>query len=156
MFKLKGDTLKSVNKEVDEEEERLYAELYKELEEVDRRISRTRRGGRKGGDGNVMSKGKGKGKGKSLSKRKGRGETSIRRGSGSGGAGGASSTAIEEENEIVAPREGFREPGYDDDGNLLSEGDFDFGSETSEEDIASDDFLASDHDSDDDSFTISP
>lgn len=43
-FKLAGNTLKSVNKEVDEDEERLYAELYRELEEMDRHISRTRCG----------------------------------------------------------------------------------------------------------------
>lgn len=29
-----GDTLKSVNQEVDEEEERLYEKLYKELKEI--------------------------------------------------------------------------------------------------------------------------
>ena len=40
-FKLTGNTLLSVNKEVDEEEEALYAELYKELEETDSRVSRT-------------------------------------------------------------------------------------------------------------------
>ena len=41
-FKLTGDTLKSVNKVVDDEEERLYTELYKELEEM----TRTHRRGR--------------------------------------------------------------------------------------------------------------
>ena len=45
-FKLKGNTLKSVNKEVDPEEERLYANLYAELEETDRRVSRTRQKGK--------------------------------------------------------------------------------------------------------------
>ena len=35
-IKLTGDPLKSVNKDVNEEEEKLYAELYKELEETDR------------------------------------------------------------------------------------------------------------------------
>ncbi|MCO5607775.1 hypothetical protein L7F22_061976 [Adiantum nelumboides] len=38
-FKLTGDTLQSVNKEVDVEEERIYAELYQELEEIDRRLN---------------------------------------------------------------------------------------------------------------------
>ena len=51
-FKLTGSTLKSVHKEVDIEEESIYAELYRELEETDRRISRTRsRRGTAGGKG---------------------------------------------------------------------------------------------------------
>ena len=50
----------------------------------------------------------------------------------------------------------LREPEYDSDGNLLSEGDFIFTSEIDEEAYASSDYLASDHESDDDSFTLSP
>ena len=45
---------------------------------------------------------------------------------------------------------------YDDDGNLLSEGDFVFTTDTDENEDATDYFLSSDHTSDDDSFTLSP
>lgn len=154
-FKLTGNTLKSVNKEVDEEEERIYAEVYKELEETDRRISRTRRGRSATSEGSNKSKGKAKIKDKGKGKSKGKGATrrvSVRRGSSS------ASVAIEpivDEDDLVPPIEGPREPEYDDAGNLLSEGDFIFDSETEEEKYASEDFLASDHSSDDDSFGIS-
>ena len=60
-----------------------------------------------------------------------------------------------EEDEIVTSYGEFQEPEYDDDGNFLSEGDFDFCTET-EEDYVSEDFLASDHDSNEDSFIMSP
>lgn len=141
-FKLTGNTLKSVNKEVDEEEERIYAELYRELEETDRRISRTRHRRR---PTTTKDSGKGKDKGKENSKGKGKGAL-MRRGSSS-----ASATTMDED-DLVPPIEGLREPEYDDEGNLLSEGDFIFDSETEEEyDI--EDFLASDHSSDED---ISP
>lgn len=155
-FKLTGDTLKSVNKEVDDEEERIYAELYKELEETDRRISRTRRGRSTTSEGS-KDKGKAKSKGKGKGKSKGKGATrraSVRRGSSS------ALVAIEpnvDEDDLVPPIEALREPEYDDDGNLLSEGDFIFDSETEEEEeYALEDLLASDHSSDDDSFAISP
>ena len=43
-FKLTADTLQSVHKERDPEEIAIYAQLFRELEEVDLRITRTRRG----------------------------------------------------------------------------------------------------------------
>ena len=149
-FKLTGDTLKSVNKVVDEEEERLYAELYKELEETDRRVTRTRRRGRGQPTSSTTSR-KGQGKGRGPARGRGRGRaTYIRHGSSS------RATAISEEDEPASSSEDLREPEYDDDGNLLSEGDCVFTTDTDENEDATDYFLASDHTSDDDSFTLSP
>ena len=139
-FELKGDTLKSVNKPVNEEEEKLYVELYKELEETDRRITRTRRRGRGRGRGRstpstTSDKGKGKGKGTRDRATRGRGQgigssgvlTYVRRGSGSRAA-----AALSEEDDALSSHDSLREPEYDDEGNLLSEGDFVFTSETDE------------------------
>ena len=95
VLKLTADTLKSVNKERDQEEMDIYAQLFRELEEVDLRISRTRSGRGRG---------------------RGRGATNVRRGSGSSSA--AATTG--QEDEIV----GIREPEYDEEGNVLSEGDY--------------------------------
>ncbi|MCO5550605.1 hypothetical protein L7F22_004093 [Adiantum nelumboides] len=137
-FKLTGDTLQSVNKEVDVEEERIYAELYQELEEIDRRVSRTRHGRERGEQARTTTSRRGRGRGP-----RGRGG---RRGSGS------SSAAYEHEDDpIESSDEDVREPEYDDDGNLLSEPDFPSGSkiEASASPMLHDD-------SDDDSFTLSP
>ncbi|MCO5594444.1 hypothetical protein L7F22_048474 [Adiantum nelumboides] len=137
-FKLTGDTLQSVNKEVDVEEERIYAELYQELEEIDRRVSRTRHGRERGEQARTTTSRRGRGRGP-----RGRGG---RRGSGS------SSAAYEHEDDpIESSDEDVREPEYDDDGNLLSEPDFPSGSETE----ASASPMLHD-DSDDGSFTLSP
>lgn len=51
----------------------------------------------------------------------------------------------------MPPNEGFREQEYDDDGNLISEGDFDLGLDIEEEVYASKNFFASN-----DSFASSP
>ena len=166
-FKLTAEKLKSVNQVVDEEEEQLYKELYEELEETDRRISRTRRHtvskkstdtigqaqdkGKGKSKVNPKAKGKGKGKGKGAGKKKGKGK-----------ARGSSSTTLtfEDEDNLVSSDDEelveIREPEYDDDGNLLSEGDFIFTSDTDEEEFHLEELLASDHSSDDDSFTIIP
>lgn len=139
-FKLTGNTLQSVNKEVDAEEERIYAELYQELVEIDRRVSRTRQGqlaherGR-GARANTSRAGRGRGKGR-------------RRGS------GRPTTTYEHEDDCMESsdeEEDAMEPEYDDEGNLLSEGEFPSGSETQ---ASASPML--DDDSDDDSFTLSP
>ena len=152
-IKLTGDTLKSVNKDVNEEEEKLYAELYKELEETDRRISRTRRRGRGRGHSPTSSIGaKEKGKTKQVACGRGKGRatiTYVRRGSNS------RAVDLSEDEGPTSSSDDLKEPEYDDDGNLLSEGDFVFTSETDENEGASDYILASDHTSDDDSFTLS-
>lgn len=74
--------------------------------------------------------------------------TYVRRGSGS------QAVALSEEDKLASSNEDLGEPEYDDEGNLLSAGDFVFTSETSEG--ATDYFLASNHTSEDDSFTLSP
>ena len=56
-FKLTGDTLSSVNKEPDEEEELLFAELYQELMEIDTRATRSR-GIRVGGGKGLTTRGR--------------------------------------------------------------------------------------------------
>lgn len=144
-FKLKGNTLKSVNKEVDPEEERLYANLYAELEETDRRVSRTRQKGKANARGfPVGTRG-------AIVRRESPPnpclpQTYARR---RGSTSTSPALELEEHHEI-------RLPEYDSDGALLSEGDFIFTSETDEDECASDDVVASDHASDDDSFTLSP
>ena len=141
-FKLTGNTLLSVNKEVDEEEEALYAELYKELEETDRRVSRTRsshartskkKGGEVGASRSTMSL------------------TYSRHGSGSGGGVDHDHEALLQHLEEIDAGETFeeiKEPEYDSEGNLIDEGDFIFDSETDSGEW-SDGYLASDHASDD-------
>ena len=153
-FKLTKDTLHSVNKDVDYESERLYAQLFSELEETDRRVSRLRQHHERTSTCGTMggSRGKGKGKGKGS-----RGstlglQTYVR-------CGSSSTRVIEdlaEEDDPLIPSPELREPEFDDDGNLLSEGDFVFTSDSDEDEVASDDYLASDHASDDDSLTFTP
>lgn len=82
-FKLWGGTLKKDNKEVDEEEEMLYAELYKNLEKTDQHISCSRHG-QSSNSGEGMSKGKGKGKAKNKGKNMGSDATSMQLESSSG------------------------------------------------------------------------
>ena len=161
-FKLTKDTLHSVNKDVDYESERLYAQLFSELEETDRRVSRLRQHHERTSTCGTMGGSRGKGKGKDKSKGRGRRkgsrgvttglQTYVRRGS-------SSTRVIEdlaEEDDPLIPSPELREPEFDDDGNLLSEGDFVFTSDSDEDEVASDDYLASDHASDDDSFTFTP
>ena len=78
-IKLNGDTLKCVNKDVNDEE-KLHAELYKELEGTDRRISRTCRRGRGRGRGHSTTSSIGakeKGKGKQAARGRGKGRVTI-------------------------------------------------------------------------------
>lgn len=113
-LKLTGDTLQSVNKVQDEEEERIYAEIYRELESFDRRPTRTRRG--RGGSGRGVQVGS---RGCTV-----RGaprdivHTYVRRGSGS------STLALADEDAPFGFSHELREPEFDDEGNLLSDGDF--------------------------------
>ncbi|MCO5578193.1 hypothetical protein L7F22_032031 [Adiantum nelumboides] len=120
--KLSVETLKSLNKERDPEEEQIFRELYMELEEIDRRVSRTR--SRK----KVVVRGSAtRGRGSSTSAVRGGGRAStrapttyVRRGSGSG----SSTTATTLENVPLSRSTEPREPEFDDDGNILSEGDY--------------------------------
>lgn len=122
---LSVETLKSLNKEQDPEEQQIFRDLYLELEEIDRRVSRTRsrpnvivrrvtsapssRGARasiaRGGRMAVTSTTP---------------RTYVRRGSGSGSGVAAMTT---DDVPISGHRE-HREPEFDDEGNLLSEGDY--------------------------------
>ncbi|MCO5562431.1 hypothetical protein L7F22_016059 [Adiantum nelumboides] len=119
--KLSVETLKSLNKDLDPEEEQIFRELYMELEEIDRRVSRTR--ARK-----VVVRGSvTRGRGSSTSAVRGRGRASTRalttyvhRGSGSG----SSTTATTLENVPLSRSTEPREPEFDDEGNILSEGDY--------------------------------
>ena len=81
-----------------------YAQLFRELEEIDLRISRTRSGA-----------GRGRGR-RSTSTTRRAPTTYVRRGSGS-----SSIAPIEEEEDIVAD---IKESRYDEDGTILSDGDF--------------------------------
>lgn len=87
-FKLTVDTLESVHKERDSAEMEMYAEFFKELEEVDLRLSHTwSRSGR----------GRGRGRGRACTTRP---STHVRRGSGSSSV----VDAREEEDLDVDPR----------------------------------------------------
>ena len=134
----------SVNKRVDQEEEALYAELYKELEETDRRISRTRksRTTKRGAMATATSASTIRGASSEPL-------TYTRRGSSSTSGVGMDhehEALLQHLEEIDAAEEDEEvgEPEYDSDGNLLNEGDFIFNSET-DEDEWSDANLASDH-----------
>ncbi|MCO5603112.1 hypothetical protein L7F22_057258 [Adiantum nelumboides] len=119
--KLSVETLTSLNKDLDPEEEQIFRELYMELEEIDRRVSRTR--ARK-----VVVRGSAtRGRGSSTSAVRGRGRAStrapttyVRRGSGSG----SSTMATTLENVPLSKSTEPREPEFDDEGNILSEGDY--------------------------------
>ncbi|MCO5581081.1 hypothetical protein L7F22_034957 [Adiantum nelumboides] len=117
--KLSVETLKSLNKDLDPEEEQIFRELYMELGEIDRRVSRTR--ARK-----VVVRGSAtRGRGSSTSAVRGRVSTRapttyVRRGSGSG----SSTMATTLENVPLSRSTKPREPEFDDEGNILSEGDY--------------------------------
>ncbi|MCO5606420.1 hypothetical protein L7F22_060608 [Adiantum nelumboides] len=140
--KLSVETLKSLNKDLDPEEEQIFRELYMELEEIDRRVSRTR--ARK-----VVVRGSAtRGRGSSTSAVHGRGRAStrapttyVRRGSGSG----SSTTATTLENVPLSRSTEPREPEFDDEGNILSEGDYGLSSTHSDPSSDEDD---THHDSD--------
>ncbi|MCO5548933.1 hypothetical protein L7F22_002396 [Adiantum nelumboides] len=140
--KLSVETLKSLNKDLDPEEEQIFRELYMELEEIDRRVSRTR--ARK-----VVVRGLAtRGRGSSTSAVRGRGRTStrapttyVRRGSGSG----SSTTSTTLENVPLSRSTEPREPEFDDEGNILSEGDYGLSSTHSDPSSDEDD---THHDSD--------
>ncbi|MCO5572630.1 hypothetical protein L7F22_026388 [Adiantum nelumboides] len=114
--------VKSLNKDRDSEEEQIFRELYMELEEIDRRVSRTRsrkkivvRGSATRGRGSSTSAVRGGGRASTRAP-----TTYVRRGSGSG----SSTTATTLENVPLSRSTEPREPEFDDDGNILSEGDY--------------------------------
>ncbi|MCO5605241.1 hypothetical protein L7F22_059421 [Adiantum nelumboides] len=119
--KLSVETHKSLNKDLDPEEEQIFRKLYMELEEIDRRVSRTR--ARK-----VVVRGSAtRGRGSSTSAVRGRGRAStrvpttyVRRGSGSG----SFTTVTPLKNVPLSRSTEPREPEFDDEGNILSEGDY--------------------------------
>lgn len=104
IFKLTGDTLCSVHKEPDEDEEMIFEELYKELMAADTRNTRSQRG-----------RGVQVGGGKGLI---------IRRPSTSTGSGLQAYTRRGSSSSHPIHHDG-REPSFDDEGNLLSEPDSD-------------------------------
>ncbi|MCO5580409.1 hypothetical protein L7F22_034275 [Adiantum nelumboides] len=140
--KLSVETLKSLNKDRDPEEEQIFRELYMELEEIDRRVSRSR--SRK----KVIVRGSAtRGRGSSTSAVRGGGRASarapttyVRRDSGSG----SSTTATTLENVPLSTSTERREPEFDDKGNIISEGDYGFSSTHSDTSSDEDDT----HDSD--------
>ncbi|KAH7282747.1 hypothetical protein KP509_35G045900 [Ceratopteris richardii] len=127
-LKLSLETLKGIQRERNEEEERIFSELYLELEEIDRRVSHTR------SHSKVIVRG-------SRSRQR-HGSSNIaysRRGSSSR----STPSAMEEENVVLDTD--LREPSYDDDGNILSDGDYENASTASS--IGDDGDSCSDHDS---------
>ncbi|MCO5592002.1 hypothetical protein L7F22_045995 [Adiantum nelumboides] len=124
--KLSVETLKSLNKNHDPEEEQIFRELYMELEEIDRRASRTRSRKKV-----VVRRSATRGRGSSTSAVRGGGRAStrapttyVRRGSGSV----SSTTTTTLENVPLSRPTEPREPEFDDEGNILSEGDYGFSS----------------------------
>ena len=104
-FKLTGATLRSVQQEGDEDEEMIFAELYKELVAADTRVTRRQ--------GSTQGVRVGRGKGlviRGVSTSTGRGmQTYTRRGSSSSNPTPSDTTPLP------------REPSFDDEGNLISE-----------------------------------
>ncbi|MCO5551318.1 hypothetical protein L7F22_004819 [Adiantum nelumboides] len=124
--KLSVETLKSLNKDHDLEEEQIFRELYMELEEIDRRVSRTRSRKKV-----VVRRSATRGRGSSTSAVRGGSRAStrapttyVRRGSGSV----SSTTTTTLENVPLSRSTEPREPEFDDEGNILSEGDYGFSS----------------------------
>ncbi|KAI5081758.1 hypothetical protein GOP47_0001501 [Adiantum capillus-veneris] len=105
--KLSIETLKSLNKDRDPEEEQIFRDLYLELEEIDRRVSRTR--------------------------------SRKKRGSGSGST--MADTTLE--NVSISRPADPREPEFDDEGNILSEGDYGLASSASDASSDEDDAATS-------------
>ena len=102
-IKLTGDTLPSVHQEVDEDEEMIFAELYKELVAADTRATRSSRGR---GRGFPVGGGRGKG-------------LLVRRTSTSeGGTQTYTRRDPSSSNPIALPSP--RELSFDDDGNVIS------------------------------------
>ncbi|MCO5574047.1 hypothetical protein L7F22_027825 [Adiantum nelumboides] len=114
--KLSVETLKSLNKDLDPEEEQIFRELYMELEEIDRLR----------GCGRASTRAP---------------TTYVRRGSGSG----SSTTATPLENVPLSRSTEPREPEFDDESNILSEGDYGLSSTHSDPSSDEDD---THHDSD--------
>ncbi|MCO5575884.1 hypothetical protein L7F22_029690 [Adiantum nelumboides] len=117
--KLSVETLKSLNKDHDPKEEQIFHELYMELEEIDRRVSRTRSRKKV-----VVRRSATRGRGSSTSAVRGGGRAStrapttyVRRGSGSV----SSTTTTTLENVPLSKSTEPREPEFDDEGNILSE-----------------------------------
>ncbi|KAI5082086.1 hypothetical protein GOP47_0001829 [Adiantum capillus-veneris] len=129
--KLSIETLKSLNKDHDPKEEQIFRNLYLELEEIDRRVSRTQ-------------------------SHKKTPRTYVRRGSGSGST--MADTTLE--NVSISRPTDPREPEFDDEGNILSEGDYGlassaFDASSDEDDAAtssSSSSSSSDHNSGDKSY----
>ncbi|MCO5550696.1 hypothetical protein L7F22_004186 [Adiantum nelumboides] len=120
--KLSVETLKSINKDHDLEEEQIFRELYMELEEIDRRVSRTQsrkkvvvQGSATGGRGSSTSAVRGGGRASTRAP-----TTYVRRGSGSG----SSTMATTLENVPLFRSTKPREPEFDDEGDILSERDY--------------------------------
>ncbi|MCO5566898.1 hypothetical protein L7F22_020581 [Adiantum nelumboides] len=123
-LKLSAQTLKSVTKDRDPEEEEIFRDLYMELEEIDRRVSRTR------------------------SQRKTRVRSIAARGVVPSTTHGAASTSHAAGTSRCYVRRGpttssttreIRDPNYDDEGNLLSEGDYGDGASSDDGDYTDDD-----------------
>ncbi|MCO5558008.1 hypothetical protein L7F22_011583 [Adiantum nelumboides] len=123
-LKLSAQTLKSVTKDRDPEEEEIFRDLYMELEEIDRRVSRTR------------------------SQRKTRVRSITARGVVPSTTHGAASTSHAAGTSRCYVRRGpttssttreIRDPNYDDEGNLLSEGDYGDGASSDDGDYTDDD-----------------
>ncbi|KAH7282607.1 hypothetical protein KP509_35G039600 [Ceratopteris richardii] len=129
-LKLSLETLKCIQRERNEEEERIFRELYLELEEIDWRVSRTR------SHSKVIVRGS-----RSCQRH---GNSTIaysRRGSSSR----STPSAMEEENVVIDTD--LKEPSYDDDGNILSDGDY--GNASIASSIGDDGDSCSDHHYDD-------
>ncbi|MCO5612202.1 hypothetical protein L7F22_066464 [Adiantum nelumboides] len=123
-LKLSAQTLKSVTKDRDPEEEEIFRDLYMELEEIDRRVSRTR------------------------SQRKTRVRSIAARGVVPSTTHGAASTSHAAGTSRCYVRRGpttssttreIRDPNYDDENNLLSEGDYGDGASSDDGDYTDDD-----------------
>ena len=136
-FVLTRNNLESVHQEVNEDEELIFAELYREIVESDTRTSRTR-----------SHRGRGRGvpigRGKGLLVRRpptstGEGTTTyVRRGS-------TSSNPSPSDGLVGLPH---RDPTFDDEGNLVSDADYEPSSASSrEEDSSSENSLDEDSDS---------
>lgn len=132
--KLSAATLKSVNKEQDPEEEQIFRNLYMELEEIDRRVSRTRKKV-------VVRVPRAASRVAAVAPRS---RTYVRRGSGS--TSGADATCEEVLVPLSTTLVEAREPEYDDEGNSLSDGDY--GEASDGESDRADDLCGSDYESD--------
>ena len=119
-IKLTGENLTSVHKPVDAEEERLFAKLYKEAVALSsrRRVTRSRRRVTLRLRTTTPS-----------SSTLGEPQRYTRRGSGSSSMG----VVTHEEDSHISDPEETREPDYDDEGNVLTDGDY---GESSDSDYA--------------------